>query len=182
MLIDRYDLEVFTPACSPGEERYAARARLTQDVSDVLPYLNAMLRGARYTHAAHALTWTKAGHYVAFHPFEIAVSNVEDRAEAKRELEGLIALVNRTWERRSAIAPDYSLRQRPTPLVIFRLLPQTNCKSCGEATCFNFALKLAASQKQIADCPPLAGPQHADRLAALQALVVEAPVAGQVSS
>ena len=172
MLIDKYDLELFTPPCSPGEERFAARALLARDISQALPYLNATLRGARYTHAARALTWTKAGHYVAFHPFEIAVSNVEDRAAARQEIESLIALVNRTWERRSEIAPDVELHQRPTPLALFRLLPQTNCKQCGEPTCYTFALKLAAAQRKPADCPPLFEPAHDQQRAVLQDLVV----------
>jgi ArsR family metal-binding transcriptional regulator len=63
-------------------------------------------------------------------------------------------------------------------MAVFKLLPQTNCKQCGEPTCFTFALKLAASQKKIADCPPLLEPQHAERLAALQAIVIEAPAIG----
>ena len=175
MLIDKYDLELFTPACSPGEERFAARALLTLDISEALPYLNATLRGARYTHAARALTWTKAGHYVAFHPFEIAVSNVEDRAAARHEIESLIALVNRTWEGRSEIAPDYELHQRPTPIALFRLLPQTNCKQCGEPTCYTFALKLAAAQRKPADCPPLFELAYAEQRAALEDLLVELP-------
>ena len=173
MLIEQYDIEVFTPACSPGEERFAAKGHLTADISDVLPYLNTTLRGARYTHAARALTCTIAGHYVAFHPFEIAVSNVEDRAEAKQEIEKLIALVNYTWERRAEIAPDMELHQPPTPMALFKLLPHAsrNCKECGEPTCFTFALKLAVSQRQLSDCPPLAQPRYAHNLGALQALV-----------
>ena len=41
---------------------------------------------------------------MAFHAFEIATSNVEDRDAAIKELEGLIDLVNRTWERRAEIS------------------------------------------------------------------------------
>jgi ArsR family metal-binding transcriptional regulator len=59
MLIEKYDLEVFTPPCEPGAERYAAIARLTADISEVLPYLNATLRGAVYLQSANALTWEK---------------------------------------------------------------------------------------------------------------------------
>ncbi|MBE7470877.1 MAG: hypothetical protein DPW09_29730 [Anaerolineae bacterium] len=65
MLIEKYDLEVFTPPCEPGAERYAAIARLTADISDVLPYLNATLRDAVYHQAANALTWKKGGHNIA---------------------------------------------------------------------------------------------------------------------
>jgi ArsR family metal-binding transcriptional regulator len=175
MLIQHYDLEVFTPPCEPGAERFAARARLTTDISEALPYLNATLRGAVYKPAAKALTWKKGGHSVAFHAYEVGTSNVEDRDAAIKELESLIALVNRTWERRGEITPDYEIHQRPAPMAVFKLLPQTNCQQCGQPTCFTFALKLVASQVQVADCPPLSEPDYADKLAALQAIVIDAP-------
>jgi hypothetical protein len=46
MRIESYSLEVFTPPCEPGEERYPARARLTIDISPVFPLLYATLHGA----------------------------------------------------------------------------------------------------------------------------------------
>ena len=178
MLIEKYDLEVFTPPCDPGAERYAAKARLSVDISEVLPYLNATLRGAVYLPEAKALTWKKGGHNIAFHAYEIATSNVEDRDSAEKELKGLVDLVNRTWARRAEITPDTTTRQRPTPMGIYKLLPNTNCKQCGEPTCFSFALKLAASQRKLADCPPLAGLENAEKLTALEKIVVEAPDVG----
>ena len=178
MLIENYDLEVFTPPCEPGAERFAATARLTADISAVLPYLNATLRGAVYHPTANALTWKKGGHNLAFHSYEISTSNVEDRDAAMKELEGLIALVNRTWERRAEIAPDYAARQRPTSMAVYKLLPQTNCKQCGEPTCYTFALKLVASQKKIADCPILFESPYAEKLSSLQAIVIDAPSIG----
>ena len=175
MLIEKYDIEVFTPPCDPGAERYAAKARLTTDISEVLPYLNATLRGALYLPEAKALTWKKGGHNIAFHAYEIATSNVEDRDGAERELKGLVDLVNRTWERRVEIAPDTTTHQRPTPMALFKLLPQINCKQCGEPTCYSYALKLAVSQKKLTDCPPLSEPQHAEKLAILENIIIEAP-------
>jgi len=170
MLIDQYDLEVFTPPCDPGAERYAARARLTVDISEVLPYLNATLYGAIYHPSANALTWKKGGHNIAFHAYEIATSNVDDRESAEREIKGLIDLVNRTWERQAEITPDTTTRQRPTPMAIYKLLPNTNCKECGEPTCYSFALKLAASKKKLVDCPNLGEPDYKDKLTALKVL------------
>lgn len=178
MLIEKYDLEVFTPPCEPGSERYAARVRLMVDISEILPYLNATLRGAVYLPQANALTWKKGGHNVVFQAYEIATSNAEDREEAEKELKGLINLVNRTWEHRAEITPDTTTRQRPTPMAIYKLLPQTNCKRCGELTCYTFALKLATSQRTLADCPPLAEPQYADKRSGLEAIIIEAPAIG----
>jgi ArsR family metal-binding transcriptional regulator len=148
------------------------------DISEILPYLNATLRGAVYLASAHALTWKKGGHNIAFHAYEIATSNVEDRDEAKKELKGLIDLVNRTWERRTEITPDVTTRQRPTSMAIYKLLPQTNCKQCGEPTCYTFALKLAASQRRLDDCPLLAEAQYADKRSALEIIMIEAPSIG----
>ncbi len=178
MLIENYDLEVFTPPCDPGAERYAARARLIVDISAVLPYLNATLRGAFYLPEAQALTWKKDGHNIVFHAYEIATSNVEDREGAEKELKGLIDLVNRTWERRAEISPSNETHKRPTPMGIYKLLPATNCRQCGEPTCYSFALKLTASQRKLADCPPLAEPQYASNLAALQEIMNHAPAIG----
>lgn len=175
ILIEKYDFEVFTPPCDPGAERYAAKARLTADISEVLPYLNATLRGTVYHPAANALTWKKGGHNIAFHAYEIATSNVEDREGAEKELKGLIELINRTWENRAEITPDTTTRQRPTPMAIYKLLPNTNCKQCGEPTCYSFALKLAVSQKKFSDCPPLTESQFAGKLAALEVIIIEAP-------
>lgn len=178
MLIEKYDVEVFAPPCEPGAECYAAKARLTVDISEILPYLNATLRGALYLPEAKALTWKQGGRNIAFHAYEMATSNVEDRDGAEKELKGLIDLVNHTWERRVEITPDITTRQRPTPMAIYKLLPNTNCKQCGEPTCYSFALKLTASQKKLADCPPLTEPQYAEKLAALQEIVIEAPAIG----
>jgi ArsR family metal-binding transcriptional regulator len=178
MFIEKYDLEVFTPPCEPGAERYAARARLMVDISEVLPYLNTTLRGVVYLPTANALTWKKGGHNIAFHAYEIATSNVEDRGAAEKELEGLVDLVNRTWERRAEITPDTTTRQRPTPMAIFKLLPQTNCKQCGEPTCYTFSLKLAAAQNKLSDCPSLNESQYAEKRLGLEAIIIEAPAIG----
>lgn len=40
-----------------------------------------------------------------------------------------------------------------TGLQIYKLLPQTNCKECGFPTCLAFAMKLAAKQVELKQCP-----------------------------
>jgi len=180
MLIEKYDLEVFTPPCEPGAERFSAIAHLPNDIREVFPYLNATLRGAVYEPAVPSVRWTKAGHYVVFQPNQIAVSNVEDREAAIREVEGIIALVNRTWERRDQIEPNYETRRRPTGLEVYKLLPRTNCKACGEASCFAFANRLAAGQVPLEACTPLfEDPQYAQQREELAALLdVDLPAIG----
>ena len=40
-----------------------------------------------------------------------------------------------------------------TGIAIYKVLPQTNCKECGVATCLAFAMKLAARQAELSACP-----------------------------
>ena len=172
-LIETFDLEVFTPACSPRADRIAARARLNGSIADVLPYLNATLRGAVYNPGAIALIWQKGEHRIAFHAYEIATGNVEGPDEALDELRTLVDLVNRTWERRAEIVPDHQVRQRPAPMAIFQHLPQSNCKRCGLPTCFTFALQLAAAQVDLDSCPMLSEPEFALHREALHAMLID---------
>jgi len=40
-----------------------------------------------------------------------------------------------------------------TGIEIFKLLPKTNCKECGDPTCLAFAMKLAAGKAELNACP-----------------------------
>lgn len=180
MLIEKYDLEVFTPPCEPGAERFSAIARLVADIHEVLPYLNATLRGAIFNATAAALTWKKGGHNIAFHADRIAVSNVPDREAAVQAVEGLIKLVNRTWERRAEIVPSHEIRRRPGMMEVYKLLPRSNCKACGEVSCFVFANKLVAGHVPLQDCPALSEPQYVEQQAHLvELLAVDLPAIGR---
>jgi ArsR family metal-binding transcriptional regulator len=91
----------------------------------------------------------------------------------------LISLVNRTWDRRDEITPDFKTHERLTPMAVYKLLPKTNCKACGEPTCITFALHLAAAQVQVEACLALFEPAHAQALEELRSILIDAPSIGQ---
>ncbi|MFN2169164.1 MAG: (Fe-S)-binding protein, partial [Anaerolineae bacterium] len=118
--------------------------------------------------------WHKDGHNIAFWPDRLAADGLESREQAREVIDWLVELVNQTWERRDEIEPDTTTHARRQPLELFRLLPQTNCKRCGEETCFAFALKLAAGQVGLEGCAPLEEElAYAGQRAQLQALLAE---------
>ena len=41
----------------------------------------------------------------------------------------------------------------PTGLEIYKLLPKTNCKKCGQPTCLAFAMQLAKKAVSLEKCP-----------------------------
>ncbi|MCL6430187.1 MAG: acetyl-CoA decarbonylase/synthase complex subunit gamma [Anaerolineae bacterium] len=55
-----------------------------------------------------------------------------------------------------------------TGLEIYKLLPRTNCKKCGQPTCLAFAMKLAAKQAELSACPDVSEETKAKLAAAAQ--------------
>lgn len=53
-------------------------------------------------------------------------------------------------------------------LQIYKLLPRTNCKKCGQPTCLAFAMKLAAKQVELSACPDVSEEAKAELAAAAQ--------------
>ncbi|MGB9756665.1 MAG: (Fe-S)-binding protein, partial [Candidatus Bathyarchaeales archaeon] len=47
-----------------------------------------------------------------------------------------------------------------TPLEIYKCLPRTNCKECGEQGCFPFAVKLANGEKTLQECTQIQQPKY----------------------
>jgi ArsR family metal-binding transcriptional regulator len=178
MLIEHYDLKVFSPPSDTGVERFSALADLDVDISETLPYLNAILSGANYRRATNTLMAKKGAYHLTVYTQQIAIGNAEDYDVAVAEIGELIGLINRTWERRAELTPVFEARQRPALMTVYRLLPQTNCQQCGEPTCYSFAIRLVASQKKLTNCPPVFEPPHAEKLAALQDLIIDAPAMG----
>jgi len=59
-----------------------------------------------------------------------------------------------------------------SPLNLYKQLPQTNCKKCGEETCMAFAAGLIARTRKVEDCTPLVDEKkYAKKLGALKSIV-----------
>lgn len=159
-----YDLRLDAPACEPGSEYWNATAWFEDDISEVFPYLNAQWKGVIYSPEAQQMTWKHKGRAVALKAHEITISSLPDRDAATIAMEEIVAEINRIWMDRESLTPLYISRKRLVAMEIYQLLPQTNCRSCGQATCFAFASKLTVAEVQIEDCTPLfSEEQYEDR-------------------
>ena len=155
MLLKNYSKEIFRPECNPSFQSLHCIAHLEQDISPVLPYLNAVLGGFEYFKDPPAVTFRAHGKIITVHSREIAVNALKDEEEANKILEWLKREINAAWEKRDEIVPRYEGTPKPKLLEILRLLPLTNCRECGESTCMVFAAKIAEGSKWPKDCPPL---------------------------
>lgn len=155
MLLKSYTKEIFRPECNPSFESLHCIAHLGEDITEVLPYLNATLGGFEYMKDPPAVTFRVHGKIITVHPREIAVNALKDEDEAEKILQWIQREINEAWEKRNEIKPKYEGLPKPKLLEILKLLPKTNCRECGEATCMVFAARVAEGAKGPEQCPPL---------------------------
>jgi len=154
MMLKHYRKEFRRPP-NPSAKHLRCVAYLDENISDVLPYLNTVLRGHQYITEPPSLTLKFNGKLITIYSQEIAINIVKDTAEADNILEWLKQEINDTWKRRDKIKPSFSVAQKPGILNILKLLPKTNCKECGQPTCMVFALLVTEGKKRPEDCPQL---------------------------
>ena len=145
----------------PGRIRFIAE--LGNDISEVMPYLNTVLDGAIYNHAGHNITLKKEDRLIGIHGREFSAGKVIDLKDADNLINWFRDLVNDTYSKRESIKPNYERKKKLTALDVYKLLPQTNCKKCGELTCIAFAIKIAAEEKNIMVCADLFSGKYQDK-------------------
>jgi ArsR family metal-binding transcriptional regulator len=159
MLIRQYRQEFVRPP-NPSAQHLRCFAHFEEDIGDVLPHLNAVLKGYQFSRQPPMLTVKyQAGQarLITITPRMIAINIVRDQHEAGEILEWLRQVINDTWERRQEIQPRFDVPTKPRILDILRLLPKTNCRQCGFPTCLVFAAQVSEGHKSPGDCPPLDG-------------------------
>ncbi len=155
MFLKGYRKEIMNPACNPYFQSVHCIAYLDDDIGGVLPYLNSTLGGDTYIRNPPSLTLRVHGKLVTLHPRKIAVNALKDETEADNILEWLRKEINDAWENRHTIEPKYEGAPKPHLLEIYKLLPKTNCRKCGQPTCMMFSSLAAQGVRGHEDCPAL---------------------------
>jgi ArsR family metal-binding transcriptional regulator len=169
-LIGEYQLELSAVECMPDVAVWSANAHIQNDVSEVMPYLNAVLDRALYDSENRNIIWKVGGRKYALRPHELAVSSILEREQAHDLVEQAVVEINRIWAQRDEITPDYSKRTPPKLLDILKHLPRTNCRECGVPSCMAFAAELIEGNKRLEDCPPLCEDANDEALRRLERL------------
>ena len=155
MLLKNYKKEIFRPECNPEFESLHCIAYLDQDISEVLPYLNAELGGFDYVEDPPAVIFKSQGRLISVHGDKIAINALKDEAEVDKILNWLVGEINSTWQKRDRIKPCFEGVPKPNVVDLLRYLPQTNCRECNCPTCLVFACRMAEGINSPQDCQHL---------------------------
>ena len=170
MLLHSYQITRILP-CLADPEKIRVIAEISGEIHKVFPYLNATLKGCIYNHPALTLTIKKDGKQLTLHAHHITLAKIEDEKEAEEILGWLKNLINETFEKRDRIEPNYSKGADLKALDIFKLLPGTNCKKCGEPACLAFAVRLVGQEIEITKCIPLFSEEYLEKRKVLSELL-----------
>jgi ArsR family metal-binding transcriptional regulator len=143
-----------------------------RSLSEVIPYLATLPGVIAYNPETCTLTFRRQPGFLTLSPEKVYISQVRDTGEGLELLTALKDAINATWEQRYNLTPASEKKRAPRHLDIFALLPQTNCKQCGEATCLAFAVNLILHKRLPGECIPLHNDAaFTDRKVALEAML-----------
>jgi ArsR family metal-binding transcriptional regulator len=136
----------------PGKIIVTGKPSLPLD--DVLPYLATLPGVIGFNPETLALTLRRQPGFITIYRQRITITQVKDVAEGLSLLEAPKEAINVTWEHRHELVPVTESQRPPRLLDVYAILPQTNCKQCGEATCrLSLSVCLWARRPLSASCP-----------------------------
>jgi len=145
----------YVAPCMADEKKIRLIGYFDRDITEILPYINAVIKGASYNKGASILTYAKERRLINLYNIKITVAKADDIIDAWVVLDEVKKLINDTYRIRDTIKPNYEEKVKVTALQIYGWLPKTNCRACGEATCLAFACKLLQGEQKLSKCAPL---------------------------
>ena len=132
--------------------------RLDGDISPLFPYINAVAKSASLLENPPFIRFVLDGFSCGLYPDHGVAASFTTSQEALGFLDRLMDFLNDIAARRDRLIPNYK-KWNPVPVLqIFRLLPQTNCGSCGYPSCLAFAAALSTQKTSPERCPGFSRP------------------------
>lgn len=154
-LLEVYEMTVAPPECLPSAIAVTATIEFDDDLTELLPYLNAEVGPCVYEAGVPFLRFNKGGIPIGVYPRKVFIAGLRDEEEAKEVFEWVRETINSVSRRKEQIEPSYWSLSELKPLDIFKLLPGTNCGECERSTCMAFAAAVAGGEVGPDDCPAL---------------------------
>ena len=156
---------VETAPCLIEPRKFQVTAQVDRPLNNIIPILYLAIPHSRYTKAFDSVTFFLEGRLTTVYSSgKIKLGCVGEEKVARYLLEKLRAILDNAfsyYEKHGSPDPEIlDIKQKRTPLEIYKHLPRTNCKECGEEGCFSFAVKLANGEKTLQDCPQIQLPQY----------------------
>jgi ArsR family metal-binding transcriptional regulator len=150
------EITVGRPECNSSFEFVKAIVHMEDDLSWLLPYLNATQEGAHYYPKNPYIDFSWGWHKVVVEKDQVRIVPFEDEKAAREGAVKLVELLKEVESRRDEIVPDHTPYSPPRVMDILKLLPKKGgCAECGYQTCIAFATALVGGEALPDACAEL---------------------------
>jgi ArsR family metal-binding transcriptional regulator len=154
--------------CVADAERIKFIAQADRSLAEVLSILYLYLPNANYSEGLGMVSYKQNQRLATvFSTGKISMTYVKDKQEADRLVEELRGLINRAITYHIIHgSPDPKLidvKRRLSVKAVYDSLPRTNCKECGEDSCYAFAIRLTNGDLSLDACKPILAASHVEK-------------------
>lgn len=156
--------------CIADSTKFRIIARVSPPLGGALKLLEPLFPRARYSEKIGALIIQKGNVLTTLYSTgNITMTMIQSEQDARDALDDLRTTINGAIAK--GITPVPREKVRVDHMEINKYLPQTNCKVCGEQSCYSFAIRLVGGETSLDKCTPLLDAEYSTNLEHLKALM-----------
>lgn len=155
--------------CIADTTKFRIIARVSPPLGGALKLLEPLFPRARYSDKIGALIIQKNNIMItAYSTGNVTMTMIRSEQEAKDVLDDLRNTINNAIAK--GITPVPREKVKVDHAEIFQYLPKTDCRICGEQSCYSFAIRLVGGETALDKCTPLLDAKFATNLEHLKTL------------
>lgn len=156
--------------CIADKTKFRIIARVEPPLGGALKLMEPLFPRARYSEKIGALIIQRGNILItAYSTSNITMTMISSEDEAKQTLEDLVRTINEAIAK--GVTPVPREKIKIDHAEIYEYLPKTNCKVCGDQSCYAFAIRLMGKETTLDRCTPLLEPKYVTNLEHLRVLL-----------
>jgi len=156
--------------CIADTTKFRIIARVSPPLGGSLKLLEPLFPRGRYSEKIGALIIQKGNVLITIYSTgNVTMTMIRSEQDAKDTLEDLRKIINDAIAK--GVTPVPREKVKVDHAEIFEYLPKTNCKLCGEQSCYSFAIRLVGGEVTLDKCTPLLDAKYATNLEHIKVLL-----------
>ena len=156
--------------CIADSSKFRIIARVSPPLGGALKLLEPLFPRSTYSEKIGALIIQKGTMLITIYSTgNVTMTMIKSEAEAIEILEGLKRTINEAIIK--GVTPVPREKVKVDHNEIYQYLPKTDCRICGEQSCYSFAIRLVSRNTDLAKCTPLLEPKFSTNLEHLRVLM-----------
>ncbi len=143
---------------SQDKDGMMAYFSIDPDMTLLFPYINSVAKQAELYETPPYIRFFFMDILCVLYSKNCFISPVNDRDHARSFVLKFVTYLNDIKARRDEIIPNHKIFLQASTIQMLKILPQTNCRECGFASCLAFAAMLSKQQTIPGRCPHIGNP------------------------